>query len=89
MIVASFGRYSPSSGHDHEAAQSEGAFWHWAAAIAMVHRGDGPGAGPVLPERAKRAAGTHGTVNGVGSGDEGLAGVHDGEMAKADKDNVH
>ena len=35
------------------------------------------------------AAGTQDTVNGVGSGDEGLAGVHDGEMAKADKDNVH
>jgi hypothetical protein len=29
------------------------------------------------------------TVNGIGSGDEGLAGAHDGELAKAVKDNVH
>jgi preprotein translocase subunit YajC len=35
------------------------------------------------------AAGTQDTVNGVGSGDESLAGVHDSEMAEADKDNVH
>jgi preprotein translocase subunit YajC len=41
------------------------------------------------PATDDEAAGTQDTVNGVGSGDEGLAGVHDGEMAKADKDNVH
>jgi hypothetical protein len=29
------------------------------------------------------------TVNGIGSGDEGLAGAHDGELANAVKDNVH
>jgi preprotein translocase subunit YajC len=33
--------------------------------------------------------GTYDTVNGVGSGDETLAGAHDGETAKSDKDNVH
>jgi preprotein translocase subunit YajC len=34
-------------------------------------------------------AGTRDTVNGVGSGDEGLTGAHEGEMAKSDTDNVH
>jgi hypothetical protein len=33
--------------------------------------------------------GTQDTVNGIGSGDEGPAGADDGELAKADKDNVH
>jgi hypothetical protein len=33
--------------------------------------------------------GTQDTVNGIGSGDEGPAGTHDGELAKANKDNVH
>jgi preprotein translocase subunit YajC len=41
------------------------------------------------PATDDEAPGTQDTVNGVGSGDEGLAGAHDGEMAKADKDNVH
>jgi preprotein translocase subunit YajC len=33
--------------------------------------------------------GTHGSVNGVGSGDEGLTNAHEGELAASDKDNVH
>jgi preprotein translocase subunit YajC len=41
------------------------------------------------PATDDEAAGTQDTINGVGSVDEGLAGAHDGEMAKADKDNVH
>jgi preprotein translocase subunit YajC len=37
----------------------------------------------------EEAAGPHDTVNGVGSGGEGLAGAHEGELAASDKDNVH
>jgi hypothetical protein len=36
-----------------------------------------------------RATWNQDTVNGIGSGDEGLAGAHDGELANAVKDNVH
>jgi preprotein translocase subunit YajC len=35
-----------------------------------------------------KTAGTHDTANGVGSGEEGLADAHDGNLAKSDKDNV-
>src|ERR1035441_2826283 len=41
------------------------------------------------PATDDETPGTQDTVNGVGSGDEGLADAHDGELAKADKDNVH
>ncbi|MGD0063347.1 MAG: preprotein translocase subunit YajC [Streptosporangiaceae bacterium] len=33
--------------------------------------------------------GTHGLVNGVGSGDEGFTDAHEGELATSDKDNAH
>jgi hypothetical protein len=53
----------------------------------------GPGQACSAPQTSRaiayRVAWNQDTVNGIGSGDEGLAGAHDGELVKAVKDNVH
>ena len=53
----------------------------------------GPGQACPAPQTSRaiayRVTWNPDTVNGIGSGDEVLAGAHDGELANAVKDNVH